>query len=53
VVSLETDQESIKSFFKWVSASIGVSSTKVGESGTEVTGLNQMPPPPAELNIVV
>ena len=53
VVSLETDQESIKSFFKWVSASIGVSSTKVGESGTEATGLNQMPPPPAELNIVV
>ena len=53
VVSLETDQESIKSFFKWVSASIGVSSTKVGEGGTEVTGLNQMPPPPAELNIVV
>ena len=53
VVSLETDQESIKSFFKWVSASIGVSSTKVGDGGTEVTGLNQMPPPPAELNIVV
>ena len=53
VVSLDTDSESIKSFFKWVSASIGVSSTKVGESGTDVTGLNQMPPPPAELNIVV
>lgn len=53
VVSLDTDSESIKSFFKWVSASIGVSSTKVGESGTDVTGLNQMPPPPAELNIVI
>ena len=53
VVSLETDQESIKSFFKWVSSSIGATSTKVQESGTEATGLNQMPPPPAELNIVV
>ena len=52
VVSLETDQESIKSFFKWVSASIGVSVTSI-RSGTEVTGLNQMPPPPPEFIIVV
>ena len=52
VVSLETDQESIKSFLKWVSASIGVSSTSI-RSGTEVAGLNQMPPQPPEFVIVV
>jgi uncharacterized protein YegL len=54
VVSLDTaDSQSISKFFAWVSASIGVSSTKVEESGKEVTGLNELPPPPAELNIVV
>jgi hypothetical protein len=30
-----------------------VSSTKVEDSGKEVTGLNELPPPPSELNIVV
>lgn len=54
VVSLDTaDSQSISKFFAWVSASIGVSSTKVEESGKEVAGLNELPPPPAELNIVV
>jgi uncharacterized protein YegL len=54
VVSLDTaDSQSISKFFAWVSASIGVSSSKVEESGKEVAGLNELPPPPAELNIVV
>lgn len=54
VVSLDTaDSASIGKFFQWVTASIGVSSTKVEESGKEVTGLKELPPPPAELNIVV
>lgn len=54
VVSLDTaDSSSISKFFLWVTASIGVSSTKVEDSGKEVTGLNELPPPPAELNIVV
>lgn len=54
VVSLETaDTQSITKFFAWVTASIGVSSTKVEDSGKEVTGLNELPPPPSELNIVV
>jgi uncharacterized protein YegL len=54
VVSLDTaDSSSIGKFFLWVTASIGVSSTKVEDSGKEVTGLNELPPPPAELNIVV
>jgi uncharacterized protein YegL len=54
VVSLDTaDGQSISKFFSWVTASIGVSSTKVEDSGKEVTGLNELPPPPSELNIVV
>lgn len=54
VVSLDTaDSSSIGKFFLWVTASIGVSSTKVEDSGKEVQGINELPPPPAELNIVV
>ena len=54
VVSLDTaDSTSIGKFFLWVTASIGVSSTKVEDGGTELKGLNELPPPPAELNIVV
>jgi len=54
VVSLDTaDGSSISKFFAWVTASIGVSSTKVEDSGKEVTGFNELPPPPSELNIVV
>lgn len=54
VVSLDTaDSASIGKFFLWVTASIGVSSSKVEDSGKEVQGLHELPPPPAELNIVV
>ena len=54
VVTLDTaDSQSISKFFAWVTASIGVSSTRVEDSGKEVTGLNELPPPPSELNIVV
>jgi uncharacterized protein YegL len=54
VVSLDTaDTQTINKFFQWVSASISVSSTKVEDAGKEVTGLSELPPPPAELNIVV
>jgi uncharacterized protein YegL len=54
VVSLDTaDSASIGKFFQWVTASIGVSSTKVEDNGKDITGLNELPPPPAELNIVV
>jgi len=51
VVSIEIDD--ISKFFQWVTASIGVSSTKVEDANKEVTGLNELPPPPSELNIVV
>lgn len=54
VVELATaDSQSIGKFFAWVTASIGVSSTKVEDSGKDVTGMNELPPPPSELNIVV
>lgn len=54
VVSLDNaDSASISKFFQWVTASIGVSSTKVEDSGKEISGISELPPPPAELNIVV
>lgn len=54
VVSLETaDNQSITKFFEWVTASIGVTSSKVEESGKETGDMNDLPPPPSELNIVV
>jgi uncharacterized protein YegL len=53
VVQLDTaDSATIKAFFKWVSASISTGSQKV-ESNTEVGTLNELPPPPPEVNIVV
>ena len=53
VVQLDTaDSSAIKAFFKWVSASVSAGSIKV-DSGTEVAGLNELPPPPPEVNIVV
>lgn len=54
VVSLDTaDSASIGKFFQWVTASIGVSSTKVEDSGKDVNSFNELPPPPPELNIVI
>ncbi len=53
VVSLDTaDANSIKSFFKWVSSSISVSSQKI-DLGKEVSGLDELPPPPPELKVVL
>ena len=54
VVSLDTaNSTAISKFFTWVTASIGVTSTRIEDSGKEVKGLNELPPPPSELNIVV
>jgi len=53
VVRLDTaDSNTIKSFFKWVSASISTSSQKVESGNKEVAGLADLPPPPPEVNIV-
>lgn len=54
VVALDTaDANSIKSFFQWVSSSISVSSQKIDQGGKEVAGLDELPPPPPELNVVL
>jgi uncharacterized protein YegL len=53
VVQLDTaDSSTIKAFFKWVSASVSAGSQKI-DSGNEVAGLGELPPPPPEVNIVV
>jgi uncharacterized protein YegL len=53
VVQLDTsDSASMSAFFKWVTASIGLSSKSV-RSGKELEGLNQLPPPPPEIQVVV
>jgi uncharacterized protein YegL len=54
VVQLDTaDSATIKAFFKWVSASVSTGSQKVEAAGVDVGGLNELPPPPPEVNIVV
>ena len=54
VVELATaDSNTIKAFFKWVSASISTGSQKVDAGQKEVSGLNDLPPPPPEVNVVL
>lgn len=54
VVQLDTaDSATIKAFFKWVSASISTSSRSVEETSAEATTMSELPPPPAEVNIVL
>lgn len=53
VVHLDTaDSSTIKAFFKWVSASISIGSQKIDQGHKEVTGLDDLPPPPPEINVV-
>lgn len=52
VVQLNTaDAASLAAFFKWVSASIAVSSKSVGTK-EEVSTISQLPPPPEEITII-
>lgn len=54
VVSLDTaDTASLRAFFKWVSASISTGSQKVESGGKEISGLDELPPPPAEIKVVI
>lgn len=54
VVQLDTaDSATIKSFFKWVSASVSAGSMKVEETYQDLGGLSELPPPPPEVNIVI
>jgi uncharacterized protein YegL len=54
VVQLDTtDGSAIKAFFKWVTASVSVGSQRVDQAQKEVGGLHDLPPPPAEVNVVI
>lgn len=54
VVQLDTaDANTIKAFFKWVSASVSTGSQKVDSGQKEVSGLGDLPPPPPEVNVVL
>lgn len=54
VVQLDTaDAATIKAFFKWVSASVSTGSQKVDQGQRDVGGLNDLPPPPPEINVVL
>ena len=53
VVKLDTsDSSAMSKFFKWVSASVSNNSKAVETAGKEVEGLNQLPPPPPEIQVV-
>lgn len=54
VVALDTaDANTIRAFFKWVSASISTGSQKIEQNKKEVAGLDDLPPPPPEVNLVI
>lgn len=54
VVQLDTaDSATIKSFFRWVSASISSGSQRVETAGSDLHGLSDLPPPPPEVTIVM
>jgi uncharacterized protein YegL len=54
VVQLDTaDSNTIKAFFKWVSASVSTGSQKVDSGHKDITGLSDLPPPPPEINVVL
>jgi len=53
VVRLNTsDSSSMKAFFKWISSSVSQGSKSVEQSGKEVQGLSELPPPPPEIKVV-
>lgn len=53
VVRLDTaDASTIAAFFKWVSASISVSSQKVETGNGETSKLDELPAPPAEISLI-
>lgn len=54
VVQLDTaDSSTIKAFFKWVSASISTTSSRIEETGNQSATMSELPPPPPEVNIVL
>jgi uncharacterized protein YegL len=54
VVRLDTsDSSAIAAFFKWVSSSISTSSQKIDAGEKEASALDELPPPPPEIQVVV
>lgn len=54
VVSLDmTDSSSIQAYFKWVSSSISSSSQKVENTSENSNDINELPPPPPEIKLVM
>lgn len=49
----EADSETIKAFFKWVSASVSAGSMRVDNGGIELRKLKELPPPPPEVNVII
>ncbi|MFB2578820.1 VWA domain-containing protein [Acinetobacter sp. c2-A9] len=47
------DENAIKAFFKWVSASIAVGSQKVDLNKKDIESANDLPPPPPEVKLVL
>ena len=53
IVQLDTaDATTIQAFFKWVSASVSAGSKKIDDSGNDINGLKELPPPPPEINVI-
>lgn len=53
VVMLDTaDKQTLSAFFKWVSSSISTSSKSIHDTKKEITGIEQLPPPPPEITMV-
>lgn len=46
-------KEQILSFFKWVTASVSTCSQIIEELGVEVKSIDELPPPPPEVNVLV
>lgn len=54
VVTLDTaDSSAIKAYFKWLTSSISVRSQSVEKGQNDMGGLNDLPPPPPEVNVVL
>jgi uncharacterized protein YegL len=53
VTADQADSGALKAYFKWVTSSISVRSQSVDRGQTDTGGLNQLPPPPPEINVVL
>ena len=53
MVKLNTaDESAMKAFFKWVTASVSTSSKSVETTGKQEITIDELPPPPPEIQLV-